>query len=341
MFNFFSKKARTIAIGDIHGCARELEALLKKLNLSTSDTVVFLGDYIDRGTESRRVIDMIIELKNRAQVVTLMGNHEQMFIDFLEHPESAGAGLFILNGGGSTLMNYSGSDGSFELPESHIEFLRGLRLFFETKDHFFVHAGVPNQPLSTLDAERDGMTMLWVRQSFLNSTFKWEKKIVHGHTPVPHPEIEANRINLDTGCVYDGCLTAMDVTNGKVYQVEKGVKREPELVPAASGGSRVAMRFTGKMPVVAGRVGEAPFEFETLNYNKFGILMREKSSQAQGLFEIGDRIEGRIGPAGEGEIRFQGDVARTESRGDQILYGVKIHIISEPDVGSSWVERRS
>jgi hypothetical protein len=268
-----------------------------------------------------------------------MGNHEQMLVDFLDRPESAGAGLFILNGGGATLSDYAGPGGTFEFPDSHVEFLRGLKLYYENDTHFFVHAGVPNLKLKDIDFENEAMTMMWVRQSFLNSSFRWEKKIVHGHTPVRSPEILSNRINIDTGCVYDGHLTAIELTSAKLYQVEKQVKGETERVPHRADESRVAVRFTGRMPVQARLVGGASYDFETLNYNKFGLLLRELGNSPDGLLKVGDRIEGRIGPEGDEAVYFKGEVMRTESRGANRLYGVKTDAISDGHLGYESVER--
>jgi serine/threonine protein phosphatase 1 len=157
------KFTRIFAIGDIHGCAIELEALLRKIDPMKDDLVVFLGDYIDRGIDSRRVIDIILDLAKRCEVVALKGNHEAMFLDFLEHPESVGAGLFVLNGGFSTLVNYTAPNGAIEIPESHVSFYRDLQLSYETERFFFVHAGIPDQPLSTINAEKHEQNMLWSR----------------------------------------------------------------------------------------------------------------------------------------------------------------------------------
>ena len=110
------------AIGDIHGCVNELRALLNLLPLTPESTVVFLGDYIDRGGNSKGVIDTIIELRGHCRVVTLKGNHEAMFLDFLDHPGSARAGLFICNGGSATLASYANETGRYELPSEHVAF---------------------------------------------------------------------------------------------------------------------------------------------------------------------------------------------------------------------------
>ena len=331
---------RIFAIGDVHGCAVELEALLKKLQIQEDDLVVFLGDYVDRGSQSRRVVDIVIELSNRCEVVALKGNHEAMLLDFLERPESPGAGLFVLNGGASTLANYEGPDRSFEFPETHINFFRNLRLFYETEDYFFVHAGVPNQPLSTINEQEHEMLLLWSRQPFLSSQYKWEKTVIHGHTPVEKVDVKPNRINLDTGCVYDGTLTALELPACIFHSVEKGTKAEPPVFPKEFASSRISMRFVGQLPVEARRGTEPARRYETLNYNQFGLLMKDLETGRVPYLRQGDRIEGVIGATGNSGVEFTGEVVRTESRGLSIVYGVRIDDISSSGArGPKMIER--
>lgn len=337
MFSSSSKK-RLFAIGDIHGCSTELAALLKKIQVREGDTVVFLGDYIDRGPDSRGVIEIIIELARRVNVVALKGNHEAMFLDFLESPESAGAGLFILNGGSQTLASYAGPGKTFEIPETHIKFFYDLKLFYETDTHFFVHAGVPLKALSQISTVIDEQTMLWSRQPFLSTTFTWEKMVVHGHTPVNEPEIKGNRINLDTGCVYNGRLSALELPANKVHSVPRVSKEDAVPILKDPTSDRVAVRFNGALPVRASRPGEPAVDFETLNYNQFGLLMRETKMAPAPIFLKDDEIEGSIG-VGDKTISFAGTVVRSESRNDQRLYGVKIDRVTNGDDGRHWIKR--
>ncbi len=334
--NVQNRDRRIFAIGDVHGCARELEALLMKLNIQKEDLVVFLGDYVDRGPDSRQVVETVIRLKERCEVVALKGNHEAMFLDFLEHPESPGAGLFVLNGGTSTLANYAGPEGSIEMPQSHVDFFRGLKLSYETEKYFFVHAGVPNQPLSTLDEKQHELHMLWSRYPFLNSHYPWEKVVVHGHTPVREVDVQPNRINLDTGCVYDGKLTAMEFPGRIVHQVEKLSRRETALYPKdPNEPARISMRFSGKLPVSAGRKGERPSDYETLNYNQFGLLMRDVNPSLENDLKIGDRIQGVIGSDPASLVYFDGEVVRTDSKGSLVVYGVRIDELKSGDAAGS------
>jgi serine/threonine protein phosphatase 1 len=334
-----SNHNRIFAIGDVHGCAVELEALLRKLQVRKDDLVVFLGDYVDRGSESRRVVDIILELSTHCDVIALKGNHEAMLLDFLERPESPGAGLFVLNGGASTLANYEGPGGSFEFPNEHINFFRTLRLYYETDQYFFVHAGVPNQPLSLIDEVKDEMTMLWSRQPFLSSTYKWEKIVVHGHTPVDMVDVKANRINLDTGCVYDGKLTALELPARKFHSVEKGTKAEAPVFPKEFSSSRVSMRFVGQLPVEARRGIEPTRRYETLNYNQFGLLMKDVEVGRVPYLRQGDLIEGVIGATDNSGVEFAGEVVRTESRGQSVVYGIRIDRISRGAGSPQTIER--
>lgn len=331
--------ARIFAIGDVHGCSRELAALLKKIDPRPQDTVVFLGDYIDRGPDSRGVVDLVLALKKRCKVVALKGNHEELFIDFLESPESANAGLFILNGGSSTLASYAGPGGTFEIPESHVQFFYDLKLFYETNEYFFVHAGVPLKSLKLIDEKEDAHALMWSRQPFLSSSYKWEKIVVHGHTPVNDVEVLKNRINVDTGCVYDGELTAIELPRMKIHSVSRGAKGEPINIPLRDLGEvRVAVRFTGRLRVEAAREGEPPYEFETLNYNQFGLLMQDVGPRTRETFQVDDVITGRIG-SGPSAINFTGTVARIEARADSRLYGVRIDRVTNGNEGREWIER--
>ena len=126
---------RTIAIGDIHGCAKALRALIDSIQPEPEDLLVFLGDYVDRGPDSRGVIDLLIELKHRCRTVFLLGNHEIMFRGVLRGIDPS---LWLELGGRPTLTSYGGRIEN--VPASHLEFLDQLQPYFETDQHMFVHA---------------------------------------------------------------------------------------------------------------------------------------------------------------------------------------------------------
>lgn len=314
---------KLFAIGDIHGCAEELQGLLDNLPYDSDSTIVFLGDYVDRGPNSKKVIDIIIDLKQKCNVITLMGNHEAMMIDFLENPSSVSAGLFILNGGSATLASYTDSDEMFNVPDSHKKFLDELKVFYETDEYYFVHAGVPDVPLDQIELEKHGLDMLWIRSKFHTSVFQWDKKIIHGHTVVEEVDVCENRINIDTGCVFQGKLSAIELTEMRLYQV-KARKKMPRIFlrDKPAHFPRVATRFEGSIPVYIHADGTS-YKFETLNYNEFGLLIHALQSDEKKL-EVGDIVKGVIGSDQMKQVRFEGEVVRTQKRDEMVLYGVKM-----------------
>lgn len=314
--------SQIFAIGDVHGCAAELRTLLNKLPLRPQSTVVFLGDYIDRGPEVRSVIDTILELGKSYRVVPLKGNHEAMFLDFLARPRSEAAGMFIYNGGSATLASYGDEDGDYHLPLEHRLFFNGLQLSFDTEDHFFVHAGLPEVPIEELDASQHADEMIWVRKPFLNSTYRWSKRVVHGHSAVEEVELRPNRINIDTGCVYRGKLSAIELPSERVFSVAR--QEYPRHVYLRDRTSRrVAKRFDGVVPVYVYR-GNHTLELETLNYSEFGMLARDILNRDQAVLNIGDGVEGQIGSQGHALVDFEGVVVRVEHGADGVHYAIRI-----------------
>lgn len=200
---------RTYAIGDIHGCLAKLIALVERCRADAGRRharFVFLGDYIDRGSDSEGVIECLMALQEDRpeDVVCLMGNHEDMLLAALDAEEWEED--WLRNGGIHTLSSY-GVTAARDLPEDHLDWIRGLPKFHDDGLRFFVHAGVhPDRPLEGQD-EHD---LLWIREPFLSSTKDLGRLVVHGHTPlkIGRPDIRPNRLNLDTAAVYGGPLTA-------------------------------------------------------------------------------------------------------------------------------------
>ena len=170
-----SEKApgRLLAVGDIHGCLDELSVLLDAIQPTSADKIVFLGDYVDRGPSPRGVIDLLIALRDsrRCQTVFLRGNHEDMFLDFIGERGRHGE-AFLFNGGRITLASYglppvlAGDEVRVQLPEPHLEFLRGLELRHLDEPFLFVHAGVsPIRPF----AEQNEEDLLWIRDEFIRN----------------------------------------------------------------------------------------------------------------------------------------------------------------------------
>lgn len=316
--------SKVFAIGDIHGCAYELKQLLKILPFDKDSTIVFLGDYVDRGPGSQEVIQTIIELKKHTQVVTLTGNHEDMFLEFLRDPSSILAGLFILNGGSATLASYVIDGSNYIIPDEHLQFLNDLQLYHETDTHFFVHAGVPEIHLNQLDDIKNKNDLIWIRNKFLRSNFNWEKMIVHGHTPTKQVELKENRINLDTGCVFQGQLSAIEVHSGEIFSVPARKQIPLTFLKSDPSMSRVAARFSGSIPVHI-PINGIIHEYETLNYNEFGLLILERSdSSTERILQVGQILTGTIGAIHTQQFEFTGEVVRHQKRNNQIAYGVKM-----------------
>jgi len=203
---------RLLAFGDIHGCRDQLNTLLTKVGPTQADQVIFLGDYIDRGPDSSGVItDLLDFLEKHPDTIFLRGNHEQMFIDYLDGQDPL---MFLVNGGTKTLLSYERKM-LWPLPATHRDFLNSLRLIYETEDFIFVHAGLrPGVPVN----EQDPQDIIWIRHEFINSDYDWGKTVVYGHTPLQEPLLGTMRLGLDTGCVYGRQLTCCDVLTRQIWQ---------------------------------------------------------------------------------------------------------------------------
>jgi serine/threonine protein phosphatase 1 len=203
----------TVAIGDIHGMYDMLDRLLVEINAFAirerkvgHPKLVFLGDYVDRGPDSRRVVRRVRALQDRG-AICLRGNHEEMMARYKEG--WCNRQNFLFNGGTQTLASYAGYAEEFE---DDYCWMASLPTSYEDELRVFVHAGLkPGQPL----AHQTDETKMWARQEFLKSLDAFPKYVVHGHTPTfplsGHPwspEVLDNRCNLDTGACYGGSLTA-------------------------------------------------------------------------------------------------------------------------------------
>jgi serine/threonine protein phosphatase 1 len=201
---------RIYAIGDIHGMRGKLHDLMARCERDAGDrprAFVFVGDYIDRGPDSRGVIDDLIALKARmpapGQVTTLMGNHEAIALEAIE--DSSSVAHWLTQGGIETLRSYGVSRPN-DLPADHVAWLRALRRSYDDGRRMFVHAGVnPSRPLDAQDED----DLIWIRRPFLQHEGDFGRLVVHGHTPTAgEPELRSNRVNVDTGAVYGHALTA-------------------------------------------------------------------------------------------------------------------------------------
>jgi len=226
---------RIYAVSDIHGCADRLQDVFAAIDhhLGRAGPAralhVFLGDYIDRGPASRKTIDLLVERSRRHECVFLKGNHEAFMFEVLQDPSRLAA--WKEYGGFQTLMSYGLAPSINpdieeqkelvqallqDMPDHHRRFFGSLRSSFACGDFFFVHAGVkPGVPLRQ-QREED---LLWIRDEFLQSEENFGKFIVHGHTPVPKPEIRPNRINIDTGAYATGVLTLLTIQGERMFAI--------------------------------------------------------------------------------------------------------------------------
>lgn len=226
---------RVYAIGDIHGRLDLLRALHEKIqrDIEVSQPeetiVVYVGDYVDRGPDSKGVIGTLIRgAPFQAETHYLKGNHEDALLTFLEDPGFLR--LWRDYGGIETLASYGikvpydadGEDWINEvhykftaaLPKTHLAFLQGLKPSYELGDFYFTHAGIrPGVPLE----DQQAADLLWIREPFLTSRRFHGKMIVHGHTPQEQPVIKTNRIGIDTGAYVTGALTAL-VVEGTTFR---------------------------------------------------------------------------------------------------------------------------
>ena len=208
---------RTIAIGDIHGCAQALTALIDVIAPTSDDVIVTLGDYIDRGPDSSGVVDLVIDLAERCQVVPLVGNHEAMLLDSHESPQCFE--FWQRCGGHETLESYGGSLSG--IPPNHLQFVQSCRLYYETDSYFMVHANY--DPVLPLD-EQPIRLLLWEHVVYnMPPRHESGKTAVVGHTPQDSGEILDldHLICIDTYCVGGGWLTALDINSRQVWQANR------------------------------------------------------------------------------------------------------------------------
>lgn len=224
---------RLYAIGDVHGRHDLLAAMHRRIESELKDApssdwrIIHLGDYTDRGPDSKSVIDFLIEARERdPRNLILAGNHDIGFLDFLAEPDAEG--LFMRFGGVQTAQSYgvslSAGGGWFgrsdeallhshaalveAVPQSHVDFLQSLIFSVAFGDFFFCHAGIrPDVPLESQSPQ----DLIWIRDTFLDHPGLYPKVIVHGHTPVPEAEVMANRVNVDTLAWQSGLLSAFAV----------------------------------------------------------------------------------------------------------------------------------
>jgi len=253
---------RTFAVGDIHGHVRMLDALLDRLlaRAAPGDTLLFIGDYVDRGPDSCGVIEQVLAAAGggwNGRVVTLMGNHEDLMLDHFREPDARlyAPGTWEMNGGLDAVRSYRRRQQALEgfppqglmdrdrgdlnrlwsamVPETHLRFLQSLPLHYEDEHAYYVHAGLrPGKSLETSYRS----DLLWIREEFIESAHAWDKPVVFGHTPqaendwqrLPLDQIRwaplnrPEKIGIDTGAAYGGPLTAVILPDREFISVPPG-----------------------------------------------------------------------------------------------------------------------
>ena len=210
---------KIFVIGDIHGCLDMLNRLLEKIPWRPGrDTLIFVGDYIDRGRDPKKVVDLVVDLrKNFPRIHCLKGNHEAMLLDYLA---GVNRDLYLANRGYTTLRSYSTVSRDFEgekiLPE-HREFFRSLKPYLEIGDYCFVHAGFRPGTAMHCQSEED---LLWIREPFISTPYDFGKKVIFGHTPFAEPLVMENKIGIDTGAVFGNKLTCIELPAQRFYSVK-------------------------------------------------------------------------------------------------------------------------
>ena len=195
---------RLIAIGDIHGEYYKFEKLLEKLDLDKNDTLVFLGDYVDRGLYSKQVVDKLLELSLFCKCEFLKGNHEYYMLNFLDGDKSAEY-FFMTYGGVQTIESYGSIDNILKI---HGDFYRNLKSYYVTDDYIFVHGG--KNPDLLLE-EHSELELLMIRDEFIYHPTNLKQKVIFGHTPFEKPYISEDKIGIDTGAgkFENGYVTAV------------------------------------------------------------------------------------------------------------------------------------
>jgi serine/threonine protein phosphatase 1 len=239
------------AIGDVHGCADLLAAMLAAIEERAKDEqseagppiVVFLGDYVDRGANSADVLDLLLSGRpSNCERRYLRGNHEQAMVSFMDNPVANKH--WVLHGGAETMMSYGVMPPSLagapdegwaaaaaalkeRVPPAHLEFLAGLERYIELGGYVFVHAGVDS---GIALADQPDEVLYWTRAQFIGDKRRFSHVVVHGHTPSEQPFRDGRRIGVDTGAYASGALTAARFEGEEVtfFSVSSVPQRRPE-----------------------------------------------------------------------------------------------------------------
>lgn len=222
-------------VGDVHGEAKQLEALINRIPLQDNDQLIFVGDYIDRGSDSKAVIDYLVKLNKEFRTIFLKGNHEDFLLASLlpdykasYHYNNQPFETWIFNGGAETLASYdvigitAGGVWDLQIPNSHKKFYQDLKIWHEDDDCYYVHAGLQNK----IPEQTDAYVLLWHRYS-LPGEYTLSKKLYYGHTPhksgvqIYTNEPYGKMYDVDTGGGKGGSISAICVETEEVWSQEK------------------------------------------------------------------------------------------------------------------------
>lgn len=222
---------RKYVVGDIHGCIDELVRLMESLPLESADQVVFLGDYVDRGPDSKGVVTYLLEFRSKAscEIVFLKGNHEDMLLSFVGLQGNHGD-VFLFNGGWSTLASYGVAGNTAgpallrsKIPQEHLDFFFNLKTYHLMDPYLCVHGGInPAKPMEKQLEEE----MLWIRHDFISRNHSLPYTVLFGHTPFESVFFDLPyKIGLDTGLVYGNSLSCLEVSEKVLFHIRRGEKQ--------------------------------------------------------------------------------------------------------------------
>lgn len=228
-----NKPERVYVIGDIHGCLEELSLLVEWLyqteKITLQDQLIFIGDYINKGSASREVVDLLLQIqRDFPHSIFIKGNHEEMLLSYFGFSDSAKS-MFLKNGGDLTLASYSVNlqacleEQLSSFPISHIEFYRSLYDLVVSDRHIFVHAGL--SPLRDINKQVSS-EIYWIRQEFISNIHNFNRVVVFGHTPLKDVLFDLPyKIGIDTGLVYGNMLSCIELSQGRLLQIRAGKKK--------------------------------------------------------------------------------------------------------------------
>lgn len=211
--------ARTFAIGDLHGCSHALEEALRQIDPQPADTIVTLGDYVNRGPDTRGVIEQLLAMRGHCMLIPLLGNHDEVLLDVLDG--RAELARLLHAGGKTTIDSYCAGGSLADMPREHVEFLRSCRMYHESDTHLFAHGNYdPIRPL----AETDGATLIWKRlEPPYPAPHYSGKRVIVGHTAQRSYQVLdlGHVVCIDNGCCYGGVLTAINVDTNELIQARE------------------------------------------------------------------------------------------------------------------------